>query len=365
MIILLELRQIAEDEGNVGVMIMAWASITADNEIILDGEARPVDKAGIPAPSRQTKKEQQDIIGFFQFEKRIPNEEAAIAFVEERLWGGEPYCPHCYRADTVYRVASGQPMSHRCRACKKYFSVRIGTVMEETNLPLRKWLLAIHLIHACRQGMSSIEMSKHLDVTQSTAWHLNHRIREAMAEGNVLMEGVVQVDETYIGGKERWKHADKKLHKDWPEGRISVIGIKEDGPGGKVVAFPVHHLNTEAMENAILDYVKVGSTVYTDSHPGYRKISAYGYNHGTVNHHISQYVNGEVTTNGIESFWAVVKGAYVGVFHGVSRKHLHRYLNEFAARINAGAGNGFRTIGNVLRRMVGRRLTYKKLIGKE
>ena len=364
MITLIELEQMNNGEVNVGVIIMAWASITADNEIILDGEARLVDKAGIPAPRRQTKKEQQDIIGLTRFYRQMPNEEAAIAFVEERVWGDEPFCPRCCRTETVYRVASGQPMSHRCRACKRYFSVRTGTVMEDTNLPIQTWLLAIHLMHTDRHGISSIQLGNMLDITQKTAWFLEHRIREAMAEGDVLMEGVVQVDETYIGGVERWKHADKKLHKEWQRGRISVIGLKEDGLGGRVIAFPVFNLNTEAMENAILDYVKVGSTVYTDSHPGYRNISAYGYNHGTVNHNIGQYVNGDVTNNGIESFWAILKGAYVKVFHGVSWKHLHRYVNECAARLNAGKGNGFRTIGNVLCRAVGRRLTYKRLIGK-
>ena len=342
---------------------MAWASITADGEIIMGDEPRPEQRVGVPPPRRQTKKEQQDIIGIEKFYKEIPNEEAAIAFVEERVWGGIPWCPRCGN-ENVYRVENGRPMSHRCRDCRRYFSVRTGTVMAETNLPVRKWLLAIHLIHSSRKGISSIQLSKMLDVTQPTAWFLGHRIREAMTEGSVLMGEVVQIDETYIGGKERWKHADRKLHERWPEGRITVFGIKEDGIGGKVMAFPIRHPNTEMLEDAVMLNVNPGSTVYTDSHPAYRYLSTYGYNHEKVNHHIGQYVNGMATTNGIESFWALLKRGYVGVFHYMSWKHLHRYVNEFAARHNAGQGNGFRTIGEVLTRAVGRRLTYKRLIGK-
>ncbi len=338
-----------------------WASITADGEIIIGDEPRPEQRAGIPPPRRQTKKEQQDIIGIEKFYKEIPDEEAAIAFVEERIWGDTPWCPRCGQDDTVYRVKSGKPQSHRCRGCRQYFSVRTGTVMENTNLPVRKWLLAIHLMHTSRKGISSVQLSKALDVTQTTAWFLGHRIREAMKEGNVIMGEVVQVDEAYIGGKERWKHSDKKLHERWREGRALVFGLKEDGIGGKVKAFPIWYDGNEALQDEVMLNVNPGSTVYTDSHPAYRNLSRYGYNHATVNHHIHQYVNGMATTNGIESFWALLKRGYVGVFHYMSWKHLHRYVDEFAARHNAGQGNGFRTIGEVLRRGVGRRLTYARL----
>ena len=358
---------IDEIKKEVSVMdVWTGSGITADGEIYFAGEPRPAAHAGQEAPKRpkQTKKEQQDIIGINRFYKEIPDEEAAIAFVEERIWSDTPWCPRCGRDDTAYRVKNGKPMSHRCRACKMYFSVRTGTVMEKTNLPIRTWLLAIHLMHTSRKGISSVQLSKMLDVTQATAWFLGHRIRKAMEEDNLLMGEVVQVDETYIGGKERWKHADKKLHKRWPEGRITVFGIKEDGIGGKVMAFPMPYVNNEALQDEVMLNVNPGSTVYTDSHPAYRNLSYYGYEHATVNHGVGQYVNDKATTNGIESFWALLKRGYVGVFHYMSWKHLHRYVNEFAARHNAGQGNGFRTIGDVLRRSVGRRLTYKRLIGK-
>ncbi len=320
-----------------------------------------------PAPKKKrTKKEQQDIIGIERFFEVIPNEEAAIAFVEERLWNGTPYCPRCGQDETVYRVKGNQPMSHRCRVCKRYFSVRTGTLMEDTNIPLRKWLLAIHLMHTDRKGISSVQLSKMLDIGQDAAWFLEHRIRKAMERKDMMMKGVVQIDETYIGGKERWKHADKKLHEEWPRGRITVFGIRENGPEGKVMAFPMLYPSDEELLSAVLYWVHYGATVYSDGHRAYRALPDFGHPHEWVNHRVGQYVDGEVTTNGIESLWAEVKGAYRGTFHHVTWWHLDRYLTEVCFRHNAGPGNGFKTIGTVLDGMTGKRLTYDgfKMRGK-
>ena len=347
-------------------------SITPDGEIIYrrvapNSQIPLMDLAGIPAPPRPkktTKRDEQDIIGIGKFYKMIPDEEAAVAFAEKRIWGDTPWCPRC-GDDNVYRVKNGRPMSHRCRDCKRHFSVRTGTIMAETNLPIHTWLLAIHLMHSARKGISSIQLAKELDVTQKTAWFLEHRIREAMAEGNALADGeIIQVDEAYIGGKERWKHAKKKLHERWPEGKIAVIGFKEDGIGGKVRAYPIGWPSAEDVEIAVLDSINFGSTVYTDGHAGYRRLEGFGFEHGVVEHTSGQYVNGMATTNGIESFWALLKRGYVGTFHYMSWKHLHRYVDEFAARHNNGPGNGPEAIGAVLEQSVGKRLTRKRLIGQ-
>lgn len=331
-------------------------SISADGEIYYDGERRPE-----PAP-KKTKKEQRDIIGIERFYREIPDEEAAIAFVEDCIWQGSPWCPRCY-GDNVYRVESNKPLSHRCRDCKRYFSVYSGTVMEATNLPLRKWLLATHLMLTDRKGVSSVQLAKHLDIGQHAAWFLEHRVREAMAQDAVELKGAIQVDEVYIGGRERWKHARKKLHKRWQQGKITVIGFKESGIGGKVRSFPIWHADNDDLLDAVLDNVSAGSTVYTDRHDAYRLLSQFGYRHHAVSHGVGEYVRGDVTTNGIESYWACVRGTHRGTFHHVLWRHLHRYMVESDYRQNSGHGNGFRAMRKLLRLMVGTRITYEKLTG--
>lgn len=346
-------------------------SITSDGEIIFRGgpETLP-DHAGIPAPRRaKNQREEQDIIGILQFMRRIPDEAAAIAFVEESIWGDEPRCPRCGREDSVYPVKNGKATakSHRCRKCKRYFSVRKGTVMEGTKVPLQKWLIAIHLMLSARKGISSVQLSKELEICQLTAWHLEHRIREGMRDLDDAERffGMVQADETYIGGKERWKHSDKKLHENWRAGRVPVFGVKEDGPGGKVKAFPIPDDDATTLREAVSRTVEPSSIVCTDSHPGYNRLPELGNGHQKVNHRIGQYVNENgATTNGIESLWALLKRGYVGIYHYISPKHLHRYVYELAYRHNAGQANGFRAIAEVLRQMSKRRLTYEQLTGR-
>ena len=252
-------------------------------------------------------------------------------------------------------------MSHRCRVCRRYFSVRTGTIMAETNLPVRTWLLAIHLILTSRKGTSSLQLHKSLGVTYSTAWFLSHRIREAMKQeqDSFIVGDVVEVDETYIGGKEKNKHASKKTHSPM-DNKFAVFGLKAHD--GTVIAFPISATDVRTLQKAVLDNVEPGATVYTDGHPAYAVLSQYGYDHSWVNHTVGQYVNGLATTNGIESFWALLKRGYIGTFHWMSWKHLHRYVTEFASRHNAGPGNGLRTIGGIVDTMVDKRLTYKALI---
>ena len=335
-------------------------------EITIDPNGNIVDPASFAsAPARkQTKKERHDIIGLKQFDKVIPDESAAIAFIEEKIWGDTPFCGHC-GGNNAYRVASGRPMSHRCRDCRKYFSVRTNTVMAETNLPLRKWLLAIHLIHTSRKGMSAMQLHKMLDVTYKTAWFLCHRIREGMTSNRgVFTGGIVEIDETYVGGKWNRMHDDRRkaLGGNPMANKMIVMGFK-DRDTGRIVAFPIEHTTAPAMEGLVAKWVEPGVEIHTDGASGYANLSLYGYDHDTVNHSVGQYVKyGYVTTNGIEGFWGLLKRGYVGTFHYMSWKHLHRYVNEFAYRTSSGVGNGFNTIGGVLGGMKGKRLTYATLI---
>ena len=332
-----------------------------------DNNGHIVDVGTFVSPAstvKQTKKERQDIVSLKQFNEQIPDEAAAIAFTEKQIWGDTPFCGRC-GADNVYKVKNGRPMSHRCRDCKMYFSVRTGTVMAETNLPISTWLLAIHLIHTSRKGTSALQLHKTLGVTYRTAWFLCHRIREAMQAGRGFFSGsVVEVDETYVGGKWKRMHADKRKQLGHPmANKMTVMGFK-DRKTGRVVAFPVDDGAGTALQDEVMTHVYPGTTVYTDGHGGYARLNSLGYDHDWVNHKVGEYVRGQVTTNGIESFWALLKRGYVGTFHFMSWKHLHRYVNEFAFRQSAGPGNGFKTIGEVLGGMRGRRLTYARLTGR-
>ncbi len=307
---------------------------------------------------KMTKKEEKDLISLRQFAKLIPDENAAIAFFEQKRWGDTPTCPRC-GSESVYRVKSGQPMSHRCRPCRKYFSVRIGTLMEDTNLPVRDWLLAIFHIHSARKGVSSHYLAKILGITQKTAWFLLHRVREAMTQGDLRLGGIVEVDETYLGGSDSNRHQNKKQNGSWRTRRLMVFGAKQRN--GSVVASVVWGGITSELLDAVRGAIIPGSTVMSDGEIAYRYLPNFGFGHEWVNHSVGEYVRDQASTNGIESFWALLKRGYMGTFHVMSWKHTHRYVNEFAFRHNAGPGNGFRTIACVLEKMGGKRLTWKVL----
>ncbi len=317
----------------------------------------------LPEEKMPTKKERDDIIGFYQFFSLFPDEAAAIKFVEDSIWGEFPRCGRCLSFN-VYRKENGKPMSHRCRPCRRNFSVRTGTTMAETNLPLHKWLLAIHRMLSSRKGVSALQLQKELEVSYPTAWFLCHRIREAMREDREIMSGIFEIDESWFGPHRNRQHANKRppLGTDWKEGKVAVIGLRRKSDG-KVIAFPVPNTFAETLHKAVTDNVEPGSYVQSDGEMAYRSLPYLGYLHDFVSHSAGEYVRDQVTTNGIESFWALLKRAYVGTFHFMSWKHLHRYVNEATFRNNIGPGNGPRTMAQVLRCMVDRRLTYKELIG--
>ena len=233
--------------------------------------------------------------------------------------------------------------------------------MERSHISLRKWVIAIYLLHTNLKGVSSMKLMRDLKISQPSAWFLAHRIRESWKDGHGLFHGTTEIDETFIGGKERNKHNSKKLKSGrGPVGKAIVVGAK-NRESNQVSAAVVSSRSREDLEGFIADRVALDSTVYTDDHKSYNRIST-AFHHNTVCHSAKQYVDGMAHTNGIESFWSMLKRGYYGTYHRMSAKHLQRYVNEFSGRHNVRMLNTIDQMALLFSGMIGKRLTYKELI---
>ena len=264
----------------------------------------------------------------------FPDVKSAREYLESRRWEGTPVCPHCGAYEHITARGGSRTGYYRCRDCSQEFTVRTGTIFERSHVALNKWLFAMYLVVTARKGVSSLQMSKEIGVTQKTAWFMLQRIREACGSDFGKLSGIIEVDETFIGGKESAKHASKKLHAGrGTVGKQAVMGFRERG--GRSVARPIDGTDGETLKQEIAQTVDPGATVYTDDHRGYLGLA--GYDHASVNHSSGEYVGaGSISTNSVESMWAVLKRALYGTWHQVSRKHLTRYVNECTFRLNEG-----------------------------
>src|SRR5215211_4484993 len=287
--------------------------------------------------------------------------DVATDYVAKLRWPRGPVCPRC--GDVEYSYLTTRRL-WKCKGCKKQYSVKLGTIFEDSALGLDKWLPAVWLIANSKNGISSHELARALGTTQKSAWFMLHRIRLAMQTGSFdKLEGDVEVDETFIGGKARNMHKDVRARKITATGgadKTIVLGIRQRD--GEVRAGVVPNNRGTTLKPLIAEHVAPGAAVYTDVHGGYRGLNGM-YTHETVDH-AESYVNGRAHTNGVENFWSLLKRGLNGTYVGVEPFHLFRYLDERLFAYNRRDLDDYGRFAMVLRAVAGRRLTYAELIGQ-
>ncbi len=277
-------------------------------------------------------------MNIIQIFNKFPTQESCISYLESVRWNGVPRCPYC---NSTNQSPLKEKQRYHCNNCNTSFSVTVGTIFHQTHLPLQKWFLAISLMLNAKKGLSARRLARDLEVNKNTAWRITMKIREAMTYQGELLKGIVEMDETYVGGKPR-KQAKKDDDHNNGSGakrgrgtkKTPVVGAVERG--GKVVTKVISKrskMDAKTLNRFILGNVDISeTTLMTDEYRGYNSVKKF-MEHMQINHSY-EYANGEIHTNTIEGFWALVKRGIIGQYHKVNVKHLHKYLDEFTYRFN-------------------------------
>ncbi|MCY3877774.1 MAG: IS1595 family transposase [Rhodobacteraceae bacterium] len=306
-------------------------------------------------------KSHRDGLTLVQMMDMFPTDEAATEWFESVIWPNGRHCPKCGSLNT--RKASHKKMPYWCTDCRSYFSVRTGTAMQASKVPLRKWAIAIYLVITSLKSVPSMKLQRDIGVSQPTAWFMLHRIREAWAcdADNEPFDGPVEIDETYMGGKRRNKSNAERNDLD---GRgaadmTAVVGAKCRASGRVEARVVVQRTDKATLQGFVDEVTEPDTVVYTDDARAYQGIPN---PHETVKHSVSEYVNGMAHTNGIESFWSMLKRAHKGTFHKLSPKHLQRYVSEFEGRHNHRHSDTIDQMRDTVARLVDRNLLLRDLI---
>jgi transposase-like protein len=297
------------------------------------------------------------------------NEEAAFAYVETHLWPNGPVCPHCGNVDAA-KIGRLQGKTTRaglrkCYECRKPFTVRMGSIFESSHLPLHLWLQAIHLMNTSKKGIATRQIQRMFQCSMKTAWFLTHRIREIMKDDASPMGGgsTMEIDTAFVGGKDKNRHASKRKHLHGTLGKAPVFALVERD--GRARAFHMPYVNGANLAHVVDQHIAPESTVYSDD-DNTTMYAAKRFKSDSVRHAHGEYVKGDVHTNTVEGFFAILKRGITGVYHNVSEAHLQRYLTEFSHRYSNREALGIDDVARAsvaLKGAKGKRLTYRTTRG--